>query len=92
MVQFDWAEMSTRPRVAGIEWRIYALIASLPFSGAQTAHFSFDMTLGSFLEGHVRVFDWVGGVPRECVYDFHSTACTPSTPREKGSAEDRFAM
>jgi Mu transposase, C-terminal domain len=88
----------------------------LPFSGAQTAHFSFDMTLESFLEGHVRVFDWLGGVPRECVYDnlrsvvakrdsrevvrwnprflhlrghyaFHSTACTPSTPREKGSVE-----
>jgi transposase len=22
-----------------------------------------------FSEGHVRVFDWLGGVPRECVYD-----------------------
>jgi hypothetical protein len=62
------------------------------------------------------VFDWLGGVPRECVYDnlrtavakrdsrqvvrwnqrflhlrghyaFHSTACTPATPREKGSVE-----
>ncbi len=67
--QFDWGEMPTRPRIAGIERRVYALIASLPFSGAQTAHFSFDMTLESFLEGHVRVFDWLGGVPRECVYD-----------------------
>jgi transposase len=69
----------------------------------------------SFLEGHVRAFDWLGGVPRELVYDnlrsavarrdgnvvtwnprlvqlrghyaFHATACTPATPREKGSAE-----
>ena len=116
VVQFDWGEMPTRPRIEGIERRVYALVASLPFSGAQTAHFSFDMTLESFLEGHVRVFDWLGGVPRECVYDnlrsvvakrdsrevvrwnprflhlrghyaFHSTACTPSTPREKGSVE-----
>ncbi|MBV9813752.1 MAG: transposase [Acetobacteraceae bacterium] len=69
MVQFDWAEMPTRPRIAAVERRVYALIASLPFSGAQTAHFSFDMTLESFLEGHVRVFDWLGGVPRECVHD-----------------------
>ena len=23
----------------------------------------------SFLEGHVRAFEWLGGVPRECVYD-----------------------
>ena len=116
VVQFDWAEMPTRPRIAGVERRVYALIASLPFSSAQTAHFSFDMTLESFLEGHVRVFDWLGGVPREGVYDnlrsvvakrdarqvirwnqrflhlrghyaFYSTACTPATPREKGSVE-----
>ena len=108
--------MPTRPRIGGVERRVYALVASLPFSGAQTAHFSFDMTLEAFLEGHVRVLDWLGGVPRECVYDnlrsavakrdirqvvrwnqrflhlrghyaFHSTACTPATPREKGSVE-----
>jgi transposase len=116
VVQFDWGEMPTRPRIGGAERRVYALVASLPFCGAQTAHFSFDMTIESFLEGHVRVFDWLGGVPRECVYDnlrtavakrdsrqvvrwnqrflhlrghyaFHSTACTPATPREKGSVE-----
>ena len=73
------------------------------------------MTLEAFLEGHVRAFEWLGGVPRECVYDnlraavarregnqvvwnprflhlrghyaFHATACTPRTPREKGSVE-----
>ena len=115
VLQLDWAEMPTRPRVAGRERRVYALIASLPFSGAQTAHFSFDLSTESFLEGHVRALDWLGGVPRECVYDnlrsvvarrdgdqinwngrfvalrghyaFHATACTPATPREKGSVE-----
>jgi transposase len=115
VLQLDWAEMPTRPKVAGRERRVYALIASLPFSGAQTAHFSFDLTLESFLEGHVRALEWLGGVPRECVYDnlrsvvarrerdhitwnsrftglrghyaFHATACTPETPREKGSVE-----
>jgi hypothetical protein len=73
------------------------------------------MTAESFLEGHVRLFDWLRGVVRECVYDnlrsvvarrqggevrwnrrflhlrghyaFHATACTPATPREKGSVE-----
>ena len=115
VMQVDWAEMPTRPRIAGRERRVYALICSLPFSGASTAHFSFDMTVESFLEGHVRAFAWLGGVPRECVYDnlrsavarrerdvvswnprfvqlrghyaFHATACTPATPREKGSVE-----
>jgi transposase len=115
VLQVDWAEMPTRPRIAGRERRVYALICTLPFSGASTAHFSLDMTIESFLEGHVRAFAWLGGVPRECVYDnlrsavarregeqvtwnarfvqlrghyaFHATACTPGTPREKGSVE-----
>ena len=69
VLQLDWAEMPNRPRLAGRERRVYALLASLPYSGAQTAFFSLDLTLESFLEGHVRAFEWLGGVPRECVYD-----------------------
>jgi transposase len=115
VLQLDWLELPTRPRIGGRERRVYALLGTLPYSGAQSAHFSFDMTAESFLEGHVRLFDWLGGVVRECVYDnlrsvvarrerdeirwndrflhlrghyaFHSTACTPRTPREKGSVE-----
>jgi transposase len=115
VLQLDWAEMPTRPTLAGRERRVYALLASLPYSGAQTAFFSLDLTLESFLEGHVRAFEWLGGVPRECVYDnlravvarregeevvwnrrflhlrghygFHSSACTPASPREKGAVE-----
>jgi len=69
VLQLDWAEMPTRPTLAGRERRVYALVASLPYSGAQTVFFSFDLTLESFLEGHVRALEWLGGVPRECVYD-----------------------
>ena len=69
VLQLDWGEMPTRPVVAGRERRVYALVASLPYSGAQTVFFSLDMTVESFLEGHVRAFAWLGGVPRECVYD-----------------------
>jgi transposase len=115
VLQLDWGEMPTRPKLCGRERRVYALVASLPYSGAQTAFFSLDMTIESFLEGHVRAFEWLCGVPRECVYDnlravvarrqgdqvvwnprflhlrghygFHATACTPATPREKGSVE-----
>jgi transposase len=120
VLQVDWGEMPTRPRIAGRERRVHALVFSLPFSGAATAHFSLEMTIESFLEGHVRAFEWLGGVPRECVYDnlrsavarrervdggrevihwnprfsqlrghyaFHAHACTPETPREKGSVE-----
>ena len=115
VAQIDWAEMPSRPRLLGRERRIYALILTLPYSGAQTAHFSLEMTVESFLEGHVRAFEFLGGVPAECVYDnlrsavarregdrirwaprfwhlrghyaFSAHACTPRTPREKGSVE-----
>jgi transposase len=69
VLQLDWAEMPTRPTLGGRERRVYALVASLPYSGAQTAFFSLELTLEAFLEGHVRAFEWLGGVPRECVYD-----------------------
>ena len=76
-------EMPTRPRIAGRERRVYALVFSLPFSGAATAHFSFDMTIESFLEGHVRAFDWLGGVPRECVYDNLQVGGRPARARRR---------
>ena len=50
VLQLDWAEMPTRPRLAGRERRVYALVASLPYSGAQTTSFSLDLTLESFHE------------------------------------------
>jgi Helix-turn-helix domain len=61
VVQFDWGEMPTRPRILGVERRVYALVASLPFSGAQTAHFSFDNDVGVVLGGArpgVRLAGW----------------------------------
>lgn len=68
-MQFDWGEMLTSPRIVGVSAWVHALVASVPFSGAQTAQFSFGMTFESFLEGHVSVFDWLGGGRRERVYD-----------------------
>jgi len=35
---------------------VYASFASLPYSGAQTALFSLDVTIKSFLEGHARAY------------------------------------
>src|SRR3954467_5443935 len=89
VMQVDWAEMPTRPRIAGRERRVYALICTLPFSGASTAHFSFDMTAESFLEGHVRAFEWLGGVPRECVYD-NLRAAVARRERERVIWSPRF--
>ncbi len=69
VLQVDWAEMPTRPNIAGRERLFYALVCALPYSGPSTAYFSFDITIESFLAGHVRAFGWLGGVPSELVYD-----------------------
>jgi hypothetical protein len=53
--------MATRPTIASRERRVYTLIASLRFSGAQTAFFSFGMTVEAFPEVHVRAFEWLAG-------------------------------
>ena len=116
VVQFDWGEMPTRPRIGGVQRRVYALVASLPFSGAQTAHFSFDMTssrswraMSGCLTGSVgsrasasmttcgprspsaTAVRWSAGTSGSCICAaitrFTRTACTPATPREKGSVE-----
>ena len=81
VLQLDWAEMPTRPRVAGRERRIYALVASLPYSGAQTVFFSFEMTIESFLEGHAHASEWLEGVPHECVYDNLRSVVARREPR-----------
>lgn len=59
----------SRASIRSSERRVYALVAGLPYSGAQTAFLGFHMTIESILEGHVRALEWLEGVPRECVYD-----------------------
>jgi Mu transposase, C-terminal domain len=110
VLQLDWGEMPTRPKLAGRERCVYALVATLPYSRAQTAHFSFDLTAESFWRAtsgsrlarrgrsrvRLRQPAFSRRPPRRAPdhlqpagghYAFHAHACTPATPREKGSVE-----
>ncbi len=69
LAEWDWVRLGERvPVGAGATRSIWALIAWLPFSGAQAAFFTLDATVESFLEGHVRILAQLGGVPEECRY------------------------
>jgi transposase len=68
VLEWAWVQMPTRPLIRGVRRSVWALVVALPYSGAHSAYFSFDPTLESFMEGHVRIFAWLGGVPRACVY------------------------
>lgn len=69
LAEWDWVRLDERvPVGAGATRSLWALIACLPFSGAQAAHFTLDATVESFLEGHVRILSSLGGAPEECRY------------------------
>ena len=69
VLQLDWGEMPTRPKLAGRERRVYALVADAALLGRADRALQLRLDLGELLEGHVRIFDWLGGIVRECVYD-----------------------
>jgi subtilase family protein len=97
VLQLDWAEMPTRPTLAGRERRVYALVASLPYSGAQTAFFSFEMTLEAFLEGHDTGVRWThealkskyrgwNGVAADHNYNWHDAIHNPDPTNVCGAS------
>ena len=86
VMQVDWAEMPTRPKVLGRERRVYALVCTLPFSGASTAHFTFDMTIESFLQGHVTALTGSAG----CRASASMTTCVRRSPSARTSTAWRW--
>ncbi len=66
--QVDWASfgkvmIGTAPR------DLSCFVMTLSYSRALYVEFSFDQRMESFLRGHVRAFEDLGGVPRVILYD-----------------------
>lgn len=70
--QIDWGqavvEIARRREVAHL-FCLRMRASAVPFAWAAPTE-----KLEAFLEGHVRAFAWLGGVPRECLYDNPKTA------------------
>lgn len=66
--QVDWAHFG-RVKVGKAERRLSCFVMTLSFSRALYLEFFFDQTQESFFRGHVRGFDFFGGVPRVILYD-----------------------
>ena len=72
-VQFDWGDMNAY--IDGNRLPVPTLVAVLPFSGFPCAFVYPNKKELSFLDGHIRVFEFFGGVPRRCcLYDNLRTA------------------
>jgi transposase len=70
--QVDWGQAEVS--IAGTPVVVHLFCLRLRASGAPFAWAAPTERLEAFLEGHRRAFEWMGGVPAECVYDNLKTA------------------
>ena len=66
--QVDWGIFG-KLKVGNATRTLSCFVLVLSHSRAMYAHFELDQTLESFLRGHVRAFEVLGGVPRAVLYD-----------------------
>ena len=66
--QVDWG-LFGKLKVGNAERALCCFVMVLSWSRAVYARFFLDMTMESFMRGHVRAFEALGGVPRELLYD-----------------------
>ena len=62
-VQVDWAHINYQGS------RIYAFVAILGYSRLAFVRFMDNMQIDSLLQCHEQLFEVLGGVPKQCVYD-----------------------
>jgi len=67
VMQVDWGDM--RAWIGGINTGVSVLVTVLPYSYAIYASVFPDKSNTCFLEGHIRAFNFYGGVARRCIYD-----------------------
>jgi transposase len=66
--QFDWADFQIEES-AGRATTVYVFMLVLGFSRAAYVEFFERLTMESFLDGHIRAFRYLQGVPAEILYD-----------------------
>jgi transposase len=71
-IQFDWFDAVAV--IGGVKTDVSVFVAILPYSKAVCAFVYPDKTMLSFLHGHVKVFEWLSGIARRCLYDNLRTA------------------
>ena len=81
-MQVDWAGLTMKYWESGRERAAYFFVAVLPASSYLYAQPFADMKMESWIEGHVKAFEYFGGVPRLLVPDNTKTAVTKASRYE----------
>lgn len=71
-IQFDWGDMTAV--ISTVKTVVSIFCAALPFSGYILGYAYPDKSTLSFLDGHIKTFEQLDGVSRNCVYDNLKTA------------------
>ena len=71
--QIDWME-DVIAVIDGVKTKVQVFVYALPYSGAVCAFVYPDKTMLSFLHGHVKAMEWMGGTCKRCIYDNLKTA------------------
>lgn len=66
-MQVDWGDM--KAWINGVNTSVSVFVTILPYSYGLYASVFPDKTNACFLAGHVRAFEFFGGVPQRCIYD-----------------------
>ena len=74
--QVDWHEAVVYEN--NVQKKVYVFCMKLCFSKAPFVCTYQSMTIECFLDGHVRAFEYLGGVPRRIAYDNLKTAVKDS--------------
>ena len=66
--QVDWASFGTI-EVDGQRLKLYAFLFTLGYSRAKYVEFTTDLSTPTFIAAHLRAFSYLGGHPKEILYD-----------------------
>jgi len=76
--QVDWKEFG-KQLVDGKETKLYAFVMVLGYSRKAFVHFTTSMDMATVLACHILAFQYLGGAPREILYDNMRTAFQPDS-------------
>jgi len=76
-MQVDWGD--AKAWMDGVNTSVSIFVTILPYSYALYASVFPDKTNPSFFTGHVKSFEFFGGVPRRCIYDNLRSAVAKSS-------------
>ncbi len=87
IMQIDWGDADVY--FSNVKTSISIFCGALPYSFGIHASVFPNKTMESFFMGHIQAFEFVGGVPRKCIYDNLKTAVA-SGSGQQAVQQERF--